>query len=99
MELSVVNGASDTIARCRPMLYLENDRQENSASLLERVLSLGYRAWWHTPPLYNPDNFNRNPVNQFGSIVSINIFCQPSESSRPVAHLREILDPADTWKN
>lgn len=99
MELAVVDGARDTITRCRPVLYLENDRAEKSAALIERVLSLKYRAWWHTPPLFSPDNFNRNPVNQFGGIVSINIFCQPVESARPVADLIEIRDPADTWQN
>lgn len=97
MELAVLDGARETIARCRPVLYLENDRQEKSGALIERVLSLGYRAWWHTPPLFNPGNFNRNPVNQFAGIVSVNMLCQPIESARPVEAMVEIRDAADWW--
>src|SRR5262249_22498904 len=34
MELAVLQGAAATIARCRPMLYVENDQKERSAELL-----------------------------------------------------------------
>jgi hypothetical protein len=97
MELAVVDGARDTIARCRPLLYLENDRAEKSPALIGLILDLGYRLWWHVTPLYNPDNFLKNPSNQFGGTVSINLLCQPAEAARPVDAMREIKSPADTW--
>ena len=97
MEAEVLLGARETLARCRPLLYLENDRAEKSAALIGLILDLGYRLWWHVTPLYNPDNFLKNPSNQFGGTVSINILCQPAEAARPVDAMREITSPADTW--
>jgi FkbM family methyltransferase len=97
MEEEVISGAVNTIAKFRPLLYLENDRAEKSASLIRFLQSLNYRVWWHLSPLFNPDNFAKNSQNIFGGVVSINILCQPAESARPVAGLREILDANDRW--
>ena len=97
MEADVILGAKDTLARCRPLLYLENDRAEKSPALIALILSLGYRLWWHVTPLYNPDNFLKNPNNVFGGTVSINILCQSNEAARPVAGMREITHPGDAW--
>jgi FkbM family methyltransferase len=97
MEADVLLGAKETLARCRPLLYLENDRAEKSPALIGLILDLGYRLWWHVTPLYNPDNFLKNPSNQFGGTVSINLLCQPAEAARPVDAMREIKSPADTW--
>ncbi len=97
MEEEVISGAVNTIAKFRPILYLENDRAEKSASLIRFLQSLNYRVWWHLSPLFNPDNFAKNSQNIFGGVVSTNILCQPAESARPVAGLREILDENDRW--
>lgn len=97
MEEEVIAGAEQTIAKFRPVLYLENDRVEKSASLIRYLQSLNYRMWWHLSPLFNPDNFAGNTQNIFGGIVSINILCQPMESARPVAGLREITDANERW--
>ena len=42
MELSVLRGGQGLIARHRPLLYVENDRQEKSAALIRFIASLGY---------------------------------------------------------
>jgi FkbM family methyltransferase len=97
MEEEVVAGAVNTIANFRPLMYLENDRAEKSASLIRYLQSLNYRLWWHLSPLFNPNNFAKNSKNIFGGTVSINILCQPAESARPVAGLREVLNSNDTW--
>ncbi len=57
MESEVLTGATETIARYRPVLYLENDRAEKSPQLIQQLLQLGYRIYWHLPPLFNPNNF------------------------------------------
>ena len=98
MEVPVIAGARKTIARCRPLLYLENDRAEQSPALISLVQSMGYRIWWHLSPLFTPDNHARNPVDIFGGIVSINILCQPAEVARPVAGLREVKSPDEDWQ-
>jgi FkbM family methyltransferase len=98
MEEEVITGAINTIAKFRPLLYLENDRAEKSASLLRMLQSLKYRMWWHITPLFNPDNFARNTENIFPGVVSINILCQPSESAKQVQGLHEIVDVNEKWK-
>jgi FkbM family methyltransferase len=98
MEADVVQGARETIARCRPVLYLENDRAEKSAALLELVLSMNYRIWWHTPRLFNPNNFAGNSTDHFGGVVSINVLCLPAEQPVSVTGLTEISGPADDWR-
>ncbi len=99
MESAVLLGASQTIARCRPLLYVENDRKDRSEELLTQMLGWDYRLYWHTPPLFNPTNYNRNPINAFGRIVSINVLGVPAELQMNVAGLRPIQSPKDTWRS
>lgn len=80
MEEQVLAGATETIARHRPVLYLEDDRADRSESLRARVRGLGYKIYDHTPPLFNPDNFAKNPEDVFPGIVSVNLLCVPEES-------------------
>ena len=54
MEGEVLAGASSTIARLRPQLYVENDRREKSAALIEQLFSLNYELFWHLPLLFRP---------------------------------------------
>jgi FkbM family methyltransferase len=56
-EEEVLRGAVETIARCRPILYIEDDRANKSASLHKFLTELGYVWTEHNPPLYRPDNF------------------------------------------
>ena len=78
MELEILKGAAATIDRCRPILYVEDDREQNSAALHAWLISHGYRLYRHTPPLYNPENWRRSRVNVFGRTVSINLLCIPN---------------------
>jgi len=80
MEEQVLAGAAETIALYRPMLYLEDDRPERSEALRARIRSMGFRIYRHTPALFNPDNFARNPEDIFPGIVSGNLLCVPEES-------------------
>lgn len=98
MEADVLAGAQETIQRCRPILYLENDRQEKAAELIAAVMALGYRLWWHIVPLFEPNNFARNKEDIFGGTVSVNMLCQPAELALPVADWPEITRPDDLWQ-
>jgi hypothetical protein len=49
--------------------------------------------WWHTPLLYNPDNFLANPHNVFGKVASFNMVCLPRESATMIEGLPEIASP------
>lgn len=78
MELEILQGAVATVDRCRPILYVEDDREQNSAALRAWLISHGYRLYRHTPPLYNPENWRGSRVNVFGRTVSINLLCIPN---------------------
>jgi FkbM family methyltransferase len=99
MEYEVLSGARQTIARHRPAIYVENDRQEKSARLIELIETLGYDMYWHLPTLYNPNNYAGNRENIFGGIVSINLLCIPRELSLTMQGFRKVTGPNDWWRN
>ena len=93
MEIQALKGAAKTIGRLHPVLYVENDRVENSDALISLIGSYDYRLYWHRPPLFNPDNFYKNAENVFGAIVSDNMLCIPRPSKITVKGLAEIAVP------
>ena len=75
MEREAILGGRKTIERFRPVLYVENDREDRSEGLTKTILELGYVMYWHTPYMYNPNNFLGNPENVFPNIISKNMIC------------------------
>ena len=63
MEGEVIAGAAQTIRQFRPVLYVENDREEKSAALIRQLLALDYRLYWHNTYLFNPNNYYQSPDN------------------------------------
>jgi FkbM family methyltransferase len=84
-EPQVLRGARETIARCRPVLYVENDRPPQQAEVIDLVAGMNYRLYWHTPRLTGIEEKN---------IVSVNMLCMPKERRTKVEGLQEI-DPAN----
>ena len=91
MELDVLKGAANTLQRFRPRLYVENDRIEKSPALIEHLLALEYRLYWHTPLLYSPDNFFGVQENIFAGIVSDNMVCIP-RTGPPAIHMQGLVE-------
>ena len=92
MELEVLKGATNVINLCRPVLYVENDREENSEELLNLLYKLNYRVYWSLTRFFNPDNFLKNQTQihteaffklESGKLVingfAINLLCVPKE--------------------
>lgn len=94
MEADVLRGAMATIRASRPILYVENDRIEKSEELIRLIMDLGYRLFWHIPPLFNPDNYFSEKENVYGNVASYNMVCFPCEETAIVPGLQEIIDPA-----
>ena len=95
MESEVLRGARATIARFRPVLYIENDRIEKSRALIALVHELGYRAWWHMTPLFNPANYFDNPNNRYPAIASCNMLCLPdAREPQDARGLSLVTDPS-----
>jgi FkbM family methyltransferase len=77
-EERVLRGAVDTIARCRPIMYIEDDRTDRSASLRDFITSLGYSIEEHKPTLYREKNFFDHKRNVWDrNYASHNIICRP----------------------
>jgi FkbM family methyltransferase len=96
MELKVLQGARSLIATHRPVLYVENDRRDRSDELIRYIDSLGYNLYWHMPVLYNPDNYERNPTDIFGGIVTRNMLCFPTEMSVEIPGSERVIVPSLT---
>lgn len=94
-ESQVLEGAAETIERCRPVMYVENDREEKSAELIQRLFDMGYRLWWHAPPLFSPENFKANPENVFPRICSVNMLAMHRDQTLET-DLRPITAAGDT---
>lgn len=95
MESDVLRGAAALIAKFKPVLYVENDRQDKSPELIRTVQGFGYALYWHLPPLYRADNFFGCADNAFERIVSINMLCVPPGISPGGYGGRQISGPED----
>ena len=95
MEQAVLEGGRETIARLRPALYVECDRRERTPALIEYILSFNYRAFWHSPMFFNPENFAGNRQNVFGNTASSNLLALPAERVGPI-ELPAVKGP-DDW--
>ena len=95
MEIETLIGMDDTIKRCRPLIYIENEQEGKQEELIGHLTDCGYRLWWHRPHQYNPENFRGNKRNWFGRIVSIMMIAIPEEFGAIVDGLDEAGDVRD----
>jgi FkbM family methyltransferase len=91
-EIDVLKGAEKTIRRLRPALYVENENPDRSERLLRAIADLGYAAYWHVVPLFDPDNFRRNPTNLFSGIACVNNLCLPEEAGLAMQGFEKVMD-------
>jgi FkbM family methyltransferase len=99
-ELEVLRSGEMQIERHRPILYFENDIREASADLLSFAMEkLGYELYWHPAPIFEPENFFGNPVNQWAprNIASLMVLGVPSERHLEVPNLRRVRSRDDWW--
>ena len=93
MEQDVLEGASRLLSDLRPMLYVENDRRDQSPALIRTIQSFGYDCYWHLPFLYNPDNWFGASENLYPGTVSVNMLCLPAEMHSNINGLARADDP------
>ena len=105
MELDVLRGATELMKKFRPGLYVENDRPDKSEELIEFLRAHNYRAYWHLPSDFNPENFFANATRIFpqhfidtGAAYlqsigfAVNLVCLPSEAPATMNGFREVTD-------
>ena len=70
MTLAVLQGATQTLHRCQPALYLV---EPLDPAIIEYLSSLDYDLYWHRPPLYSSNNFTQTSRNVFGNQAQSNM--------------------------
>lgn len=98
MELDVLNGGDSLLRRLRPVVYVENDRAEQSPALIEGLLRRDYRLFWHLPALFHVENFTGESENLFPGVVSVNMLGLPRELEINMTGFVEITSPDSDWK-
>lgn len=93
METAALRGATATLRRCRPVLFVEYDRPEQATALLELLREMGYAAYLHRTPLFNPQNFAGNPENIFPTVYTSNLVCLPAERPQQLSGFEQVLAP------
>lgn len=77
-EYETLVGATETIKRCRPIMYIEDDRSAKSERLRKYIESLGYTIEEHRPTLYRENNFFGLKKNVWkANYASHNLICRP----------------------
>lgn len=99
MEADFLEGAKATIAKHRPILYMEADGAQKSQAIAT-LLESGYECWWSLVPLFNAENHAGEAENVFVApngilIVSINMLCIPAERKIGIIGLKRITSPDD----
>lgn len=100
MEREVILGAKHTIARCHPILFVENNIEERSAHLLQALSDLDYRLYWHFAPYYNEGNFFGNSFNFLEAVErpEINILALPATLQEAPPNLEPVSSVSDSWR-
>jgi FkbM family methyltransferase len=91
-ESEVLAGATSTLARLRPMLYVENNQREKSKDLVALIRDMKYRLWWHISAYFNKFNFAGNSQNLWPRNIDANMICLPQEAVVPPWPLVEVRD-------
>jgi FkbM family methyltransferase len=91
-EADVLRGATSTLMKLRPILYVENNNRQKSKALVKLIREMRYRAWWHLSAYYNEANFSGNSHNVWPSLFDPYVICLPEESLVPQWPLEEVRD-------
>jgi FkbM family methyltransferase len=80
MELDVLNGAIDTLQRCKPVVFAECNSLENSAPIIKWCQENNYQVYGVLSAAYNLDNYVRNTENIFGAAKEVGMLLIPGEA-------------------
>lgn len=91
-EQFALEGMRETIARCRPIIFIENEIPDKAEKLTGTIIDYGYRGYWYRPPLYRHDNFHGVKRNIFPGTVALMQIYIPEEVDLEVKGCDEISD-------
>lgn len=90
-EDSALDGARDTIARLKPVIYAECNSLSDAARSFALLTSFGYSLFLHVVDAFNPDNFEHADRNIFGNAREAGLIAVPPELADKV---KALVDPA-----
>lgn len=81
MEYAVLRGANETIRRCRPRVYAENNCVRDSSRLIRLLIEeYNMRVVWDLQPYLNLNNHRKSPVDIFPpGFLAVNVLAVPAE--------------------
>lgn len=78
MDWAVLAGARETLARCRPAIYLEAGRDlALRAAGIRALQAAGWRCWWHFAWFVEPGSLPEGVADPFGSHGDANLLALP----------------------
>lgn len=86
MELEALQGAAETLQRCRPYIYFEQASELNFREICEFLTNSNYKLFSHLANPFNINNINKCPHNIFGGARELNIFAVPDEVVFDIPH-------------
>ena len=78
MEAAVLAGAQDTLRRCQPVVYFENNGPAGAPEVVRQLRALGYVLAWHFSPFFRAQNFLGATDDVFGGTVDANVLAVPA---------------------
>lgn len=79
MEIAVLNGAKETIAKFRPRIFAENNKAETGDNLITALHSLDYDCYWFCSERATQQNYNKIQWKLPGA--DYNMICFPKEKN------------------
>jgi FkbM family methyltransferase len=79
MELEVLAGATETIARCRPIIFIECNSAAKATPVIQFAQGRGYETWGLASAAYNPQNFRGDTGNIFAQAAELALMLIPRE--------------------
>jgi len=83
--MKVLSGASETLWRLRPSLFVATNDDAAVAEAAVYLLEFGYRCWRMETAWFNPGNFNRRDDDIFAGRVALALVAVPEECAASIA--------------
>jgi FkbM family methyltransferase len=91
-EQHAIEGMRETIMRCRPIIFIENEIPDKAEKLTATIIEMGYRGYWYRPPLFRFENHAGVFKNIFPGTIALMQIYIPEEVDLEVKGCDEISD-------
>lgn len=98
MDWAVLDGARETLRRCRPAVYLEAGADvARRAAGIRALQAEGWRCWWHFAWFVEPGTMQDGAADPFGSRGDANLLALP-QGHPAEPSLAPVSSPEADWR-